>query len=274
MQPQRRQLLGSPHCYYLVATCVLDQPLLQDEEDARDFRDLLQALQEAADLAIYAYRIDPSGYRLVLQHREAMFDSDERLRERWGHFGGRQITQESLAAIRQRLSSLSGLMQTLGGRYSRCWHQRHGGRGSIWSQRFRACLLADDSAILAAAAWLERDAAPVVLGSRLEAPDAVDLTPPALCAVVDGAVVLRDEGMLGVLSPSQAEQERLYGQFRDRLEDDDLQGYTHGFRKGWAVGRPESLVEALARLGRDSGRGRSRRIRELEDQLGLCGIWG
>ncbi|MFW5845180.1 MAG: hypothetical protein ACOCXJ_03045 [Planctomycetota bacterium] len=273
MHPQRAQLLGSPHCYYLTAECALAQPLLSDQNDAQELAQLIADLQQAGDLSIYALSIQADGYAMVLQHRASLHDSEDGLRARWQRFGGSHVTQESVAAIQARLCSLSGLMQTLGGRFSRRWHERHGGRGSIWARRYRACLLADDSAILAAACWLERSSSDSVLLSRRD-PLPVRIVPPAVVALVHGTVMVQDEGVLGMLTPGLDQQQKLYLRYRDSLSEEALHNYRNGFARSWAIGRPESLSEALARLGRSSGRGRSRRPHELEDPLGLCGIWG
>jgi len=46
-------------------------------------------------------------------------------------------------------------------------------------------------------------------------------------------------------------------------------------RFGWALGRPERLRAVLARPARSSGGGgRGRVLRDLDDDRGLCGVWG
>jgi hypothetical protein len=62
--------------------------------------------------------------------------------------------------------------------------------------------------------------------------------------------------------------------FSATMRTEHLSMYGEAIQHGWALGRPESLTDVLTRLGRGQGRGRSRSLRDLSDELGLCGVWG
>jgi hypothetical protein len=170
-------------------------------------------------------------------------------------------------------------MQTLLQRFSREWNRRHAGRGHLWSGRYRACLLADDNALLAAVAWVEDDhlhrATRVVSSVDARGASApVPLAPLPIRRGPDGSLFTADESPPG-LSPL-TDQDGRTG-FRDyvaELPPGDLAAYGVALSNGWALGRPESLSGLLSRIGRSGGRGRSRQLRELDDRLGLCGVWG
>ena len=104
---------------------------------------------------------------------------------------------------------------------------------------------------------------------------AVTLTPPPLRRDPSGLVFPADEAPLSLLPPAAAALDDLWDEWQSQLDDDDHACWDSTMSLAWALGRPESLTEALARLGRNTGAsGRRRRIRDLGDQLGLCGIWG
>jgi len=276
--PLRRDLLaGPPHSYYVQGHCAGDLAPL-DEDESRYFLALLERIRRVFDLRLYAYLILPDGYRLVFRHAERVVDSTEHLRERWRLLGGRSAPRED--RLRRRLTSLSGVMQTLTQRFSMEHHRRRGGQGHLWAGRYRACLLADDTALLAVVSWLERVAAATQpaersSGSRRRGGDASPaLAPLPLRATPGDEVVPADDSTMALPPPTAEKECELLDRFAGTLNAENLASYGAAVDKAWTIGRPESLAEALARLGRQSGRGRSRRLRELDDELGLCGVWG
>ncbi|TVR08456.1 MAG: hypothetical protein EA401_13935 [Planctomycetota bacterium] len=76
------------------------------------------------------------------------------------------------------------------------------------------------------------------------------------------------------MPPSPGNDQDLFDRFCQQLPSESADEYLKAALHSWALGRPESLTEALSRLARGPGRGRSRRARELDDELGLCGVWG
>jgi hypothetical protein len=276
MLPQRLQLAGPPHIYYVTGRCALNQPLFAQEQEAAHFLTLAAALLRCADANLFGYAIEGQAYHLIFQHREQVLDSDREILQRWRRFSGGGPGQQA-GKLRARFASVGGIMQTLAQRYSRAWHQRHGGSGSIWAGRYRACLLADASGLLCAIAWLEYACAERMLLSsrgRHQPEHEPQLASLPLREHRDGSVTPADEGALLTVPPPPSRIQELIDLFADDIDDDSFQVYGHALDHGWALGRPESLIEATARLGREGGRGRSRRIRELDDVLGLCGFWG
>ena len=170
-------------------------------------------------------------------------------------------------------------MQTLLQRFSREWNRRHESRGHLWAGRYRACLLADDNALLAAIAWVESEQLHQDTRVLSSADSRSGLPPVPLASLPirrgpDGSLFTADESPPG-LSPLTSRDGRLgFREFVAQLPPADLAAYGAALSNGWALGRPESLSGLLSRIGRSGGRGRSRQLRELDDRAGLCGVWG
>ena len=159
MAALRDSILGPPHTYYCSAATSWDHPCFTAPEDRRDLLDLLEVLRQTFDLRLFAFAREPHRYHLVLRHRDVFGHDDATLARRWRDGGGGAADGSRL---RRRLTRLPGLLLTFAQRSSRAWHRRHGGRGPLWAGRYRSCLLADDTALLAAVAWVE-----TVPGARL-----------------------------------------------------------------------------------------------------------
>ncbi len=277
MPVERRIQLGAPYAYHVSGRTALDQPLLAREGVATDALDLLERLRRAFDLRLYAYALTATGYRLILRHQGILVDSDAQLRERWALLGSRTVPPS--ARLRARLTSLSGVMQTFLQRLARAHNARAGTTGSIWAARYRACLLADDAAICAAIAAVgrrENDATLVAHSAdrSADAPGEPMLSPPPFTATPAGEIIFADEAPRGLVARPATADGAVLSQLLDEFESPDLEAYNDALQRGWALGRPESLTDALARLDRGGGRGRRRQRHELFDSLGLCAVWG
>ncbi len=273
----RTHLSGSPHTYLVSVRCALGHPVFAVADEALRLLHQLDALRVAFDARVYGYRIEADRFHLALRHQGTIGGSDDRLRARWQSVGGGARTTPG--RIRTRLASLGGLMQTLLQRFSRDWNRRHGKTGHLWAGRFRSCLLADDAALLACVAWLEDAAshgqpACVTSAGRSAAPAALVLANLPLRLAPDGSLFPADDAAMGMTPPAEDALPGLFLCFARSLTPGDLTAYGAALSAGWALGRPESLSETVARLGRSTGRGRSRQLRELDDRLGLCGVWG
>lgn len=273
-RPSRELIAGEPHCYCVHATSALGHEIFAKGTEDGEFLDLVERMRYCLDLRIYAYLILPDSYYLILQHQGQVRDHDQVLQERWHELtGSKRILPAT--RLRQRFTSLTAIMQTLAQRYSRGYHQRNGGRGSIWGERYRACLLADDSAVLAAIAFLHSHQDQALRLAPLHGDELGPfISPSPLREVAAGVITPTDEAPLGTHPPAAETWPVLLADFLDGLDDDSRNDYGHALRHGWALGRPESLVPSLSRMSRSSGRGRSRQIHELNDDLGLCGLWG
>lgn len=264
---------AAPHTYYLTVRTALDQPIFADTAHRNDYLDLLETVRQVFDAHLFSWRLDPDQAHLILRHGSPNLDTEQRLRERWALLGSR--SHLPFERLEQRLTNTGALMQTLSQRFSRTYHKRHGSSGHLWAGRYRSCLLADDAAVLATASWLERDH---ICSARLErdtpASTAPQLASLPLRMLPGGMTVPADEAQLGFPPPAPDDEAEVFALFRDDLDQDSLSAYAHALDHGWALGRPESLTESLDQLGRSTGRGRSRSVRELDDQLGLCGLWG
>ena len=182
-------------------------------------------------------------------------------------------------------------MQTCCQRYSRQFHQRHQSTGQLWARRFRACLLADDTALLAAIAVCERtwkhrqdQQYPPVnsADSDLSLTELTGNSPRSasthyscpLVVLPDGQAVPADTAPISWLGSVPDEARDAQDLLLDQVSETSLLEYEQALFHGWCLGLSESLHEVSARLGRPSGRGRSRQIRELDDEWGLCGLLG
>jgi hypothetical protein len=273
----RGVLVGPPHTYLVQVSTALGMSVFAHAGEADHLLRLLARLRQAFELRLFGYLITHDGLRLVLRHHAGVHETDDRLRARWALIDGSPLT--TVPRIKQRFSSLGGFMQTLLQRFSREWNRRHASRGHLWSGRYRACLLADDNALLAAVAWVEdphlHRATCVISSTDAHGPDAlVPLAPLPIRRGPDGSLFTADESPPG-LSPLSAEDGRAgFLDYVAELPPADLAAYGVALSSGWALGRPESLSGLLSRIGRSGGRGRSRQLRELDDRLGLCGVWG
>ncbi len=276
--PRRTALTGHPHTYAIEVRTTLDLPLLAGDGEAEAILTEFERVRLAFDARCFAFAIAPSSLRLVLTHRAAGSDDEAGLRTRWIAAGGGDIPAERLYA---RLTSLSGFMQTLLQRTTRACNRRHGSRGSRWSARYRSCLLADDTATLAAIAWAERTPPGWALVSSRDQHETtptpgrpVTLSAPPLVAGPDGELLPTGDAPTGLTPPGADERQAWLDRFCDALGPVAIAAYGEAIAHGWALGKPESLAECISRLGRVGGRGRSRSARDLTDELGLCGVWG
>ena len=278
MPPLRQELTGAPHTYYVRVQGVLGHRLFTERGETDSLLALVERLRTAFDARIFAYLVQVDGLQIVLRHHGSLAIADDRLRARWLSIGGNPLTP--VARIKQRFTTLGGYMQTLLQRFSRDWNRRHRSRGHLWAGRYRACLLADDAALLAATAWLEdaethrHHAAASSRGERASAQTPVRLAQLPIRVGPDDSLFPTDDSPPGLVPASEELIPQHFARFVAQLDRGDLAAYGAALSNGWALGRPESLSESVSRLGRASGRGRSRQLRELDDHLGLCGVWG
>ena len=267
MVVDRQRLLGAPHIYYLTLQTALDQPVFTEEAERDDFLELLELVRTVFAAQLFGWRLDSAQIHLALRLDPRIRDPEARL----DLLGSRN--HPSHERLQQRLGSIGSLMQCLGQRFAHRSHARHGSRGHFWAGRYRNCLLADDAALLASIAWLERPGAASSACHRGgDRPPRLSRLP--LRVLPGGLAVPADEAQLGFPPPAPTDEHQAFQAFCQELDEDSLRSYGQALTRGWALGRPESLTESLDRLGRSSGRGRSRQIRELEDWQGLCGLWG
>lgn len=274
--PQRSAILGPPHTYYVAIQTALGQPLFADPADRDRALRGLEQVREAFAARCHAFALAHDALHVVLYHPPDPAGDDDYLRDRWIAAGGRATVPPG--RLRARLGSLSGFMQTLLQRLSRDWNRRHGTTGSLWARRYRACLLADDAALLAAVAWVEEELGLTAASSsrtvRSEVQPIVRLAAPPLRIGPDEQWFTADDGPPGIPPPANEDLRLWLDRIASELGPEHRRAYGEALQHGWALGRPESLTGPLARLARGSGRGRARRLRHLADDLGLCGVWG
>jgi hypothetical protein len=277
MSVTRKVLVGPPHTYVVQADSA-QHAVLFSADEAQRFLTLIEHLCSAFEVRVFSYRITPYRFRLIIRHVDKLNEPDHFIRKRWQSIGGSPLTP--LPRIKQRFTSLGGFMQTVLQRFSRDRNRRHHQRGHLWAGRFRACLLADDLALLASIAWLEdlsHSEDPVVACSatiRDHQHVPLTLAPPPLRIGPDGSWFTADESPPGLTPIRDADVNSEFNSFAQDIPKADLQHYGTAISHGWAFGRPDSLSQTFARLSRASGRGRSRQIHDLDDKLGLCGVWG
>jgi hypothetical protein len=272
----RRNILGMPNVYFLRMSCAMAHPVFSDEDESRRFHDLLASLVEGFRIRLFSFRVEASQVELVLRHDTTSTETDERLRRSWQKTGGRS-TSMSTPRLRRRLGSLDGFMQTLAQRFSRDWNRRHGHRGHLWAGRYRACLLADDAALLAAVAWCEDQGrqGTIATSQGLHGSNRRPQLAALPLRLAPGDLVLpSDESPPGCAPIPDQDMQPCFDRFCAGLLPSCRIAYGLALTRGLALGRPESLSETLARLGRATGRGRSRKLRDLDDHQGLCGVWG
>lgn len=273
MTQSRNELLGPPHTYLIQGEAAFGRDIFSDPGERADFIAAWSQVCATFDLRCYGWRLQPSSYALCFRHRHHWPEPDHLLAERWAKTNRR--SNLSGERLRERLSSLSGVMQTLIQQYSKRYNTRHNSKGSIWAGRYRACLLADDAAVLTTVVSIEH--APSLASSQQAHCSNQDGPPLArlpICELPNGSVLPLDEAPMGMVPPMLEQEQRLFDQFAEECSPEDRAIYAQAIQHSWCLGKPESLAGAMNRLGRSKGRGRSRRRRELDDALGLCGLWG
>ncbi len=258
--------------YYLQAEAVSGATPLGEEREHERFLALLEQVRAVFQARIFAYGLRAQAVHLVLALRGHQEDPEQVLRDRWRQLSSR--TPPPVARLRARLSSISGFMQTLLQRFARDWNARRGTTGSMWSRRYRAVLLADDCALLAATTWIERRSGASSSRGWHDRDAPIALSAPPLRVGPGDFICPTDDAPPGCSPPPHGESERCLERFAQAFSSQALEAHGRALAHGWALGRPESLAGVLARLGRGSGRGRGRRLRDLGDDLGLCGVWG
>ncbi|TVR08300.1 MAG: hypothetical protein EA401_14125, partial [Planctomycetota bacterium] len=152
----RASICGPPHTYFVHVQTALGLPRLGHPQASEILLDVLEVVRGVFDAGIYAWSIREDCWSWIVRHRADMPEDESRLRQRWARLGSRSIPRAP--ALQERLTSLSGLMQTVLGHASRGLSKSCGGPGTWWAPRFRCCLLADDCAVLAAVHGLEHGA--------------------------------------------------------------------------------------------------------------------
>jgi hypothetical protein len=274
----RLSLQSLPGVHYVRVDTAHGHPAFAAGADRAALFTLIEGVRAVYEARLHGVAVTPSRLTLLVQPGEAN-DDDARLRRRWALLGGR--SEPPPARLRARLGSLSGFMQTLLQRASRDWNRRHGSRGHLWAGRYRATLLADDRALLAAQTCLE-DAlvaeipagTPVPAVRSLGAP-VLSLAGPVLRLAANGFVFPADEAPPACAPPPADTAAEHLARFLATVPAASRAVYAHALDHGWALGRPESLRAVLARLARSgAGGGRGRILRDLDDEWGLCGVWG
>ena len=274
MRPVRHLVTTANSTYYCTAHSAFAHALFEEELAFALFCSGLQEIITCFDCHIFAIAVEHDRFHLVIRHRQHLPFSDEKLLQLWHQHGG--SPSAAVDRLRQRGTSLGGIMQTLLQRFGRRWHSEFGGQGRLWAERYHACILADDSAIAAAAVWCDRR--PAVWRLKQDRTTAehqgIRLRAIPLNAVTDDIIVPADDAPFGLPTGNSQDSSELFTHWSSQQSDASVACYQRALCHGWAMGRPESLIESTALLGRSSGRGRSRSIRELGDDLGLCGVWG
>ena len=135
----------------------------------------LETVRRVFGASIYAWRVDPDGFSLIIRHRATFAGHLGGLQERWALLGGKTIPRGE--RLMERVTSLSGFMQTLLQTASRQLRKACGGPGTWWTPRYRSCLLSDDSALIAAVLAMEDSAKTDSLASSREQRGNIDGLP-------------------------------------------------------------------------------------------------
>jgi putative transposase len=99
------------------------QPVFRDDDDRRQFRQMLLEVARAHPLAVHAYGWSDTELRLLLTPAEP--------------------------------EALSRLMQSLGRRYGAYFNRRHGHTGGLWDGRFRATAIDPEQHLLSCMCFVE-----------------------------------------------------------------------------------------------------------------------
>ncbi len=184
---------GSPGTYHCVQRCVrraflcgVDRYSGQSFEHRKDWiEQRLRLLAECFAIAIHAYAVMSNHLHLVVQIDPATVDgwSDEAVAARWVRLfppredsaAARLAKQqgllnqpEQLHRLRSRLADLSWLMKCLAEPIARAANGEDGCKGRFWEGRFKAQVLCDERALLAAMAYVDLNPIRAGLAIRLD----------------------------------------------------------------------------------------------------------
>lgn len=184
---------GSPGTYHCVQRCVrraflcgVDRYTGQSFEHRKDWiEQRLLLLAECFAIAIHAYAVMSNHLHLVVQIDPAAVDgwTDQDVAARWVRlFPPREDSDaarlakqqgllnqpERLHRLRSRLSDLSWLMKCLAEPIARAANGEDGCKGRFWEGRFKAQVLCDERALLAAMAYVDLNPIRAGLAIRLD----------------------------------------------------------------------------------------------------------
>jgi len=257
---------------YVAAEVLPGHPGLTAEWERERFLTLLERVRTTFQARLFAYGIDAQGVRLVVAPRDHRQEPEARLRDRWRRLSPRSVPPT--ARLRARLGSLSGFMQTALQRFTRDSNQRHGCRGGLWAGHYRSTALADDRSLLAALSWIESAPGLTSQGNHDLPREVLSLAPPPLRTGPGDFLCPADEAPPGCFPVPEGTIGQYLQRFAGTISVAAGQAHGRALAAGWALGRPESLGGVISQLGRTRGRGRMRQVRDLDDELGLCGVWG
>jgi hypothetical protein len=184
---------GSPGTFHCVQRCVRRAWLCgHDRLSGQSFEhrkgwigQRLALLGDCFAIALHAWAVMSNHLHLVVQIDPAVAAawSDHDVAARWVrlfppredadaarmHKIGHILAQpERLALLRRRLADLSWLMRCLAEPIARAANAEDGCRGRFWEGRFKAQLLCDDRAVLAAMAYVDLNPVRAGIADRLE----------------------------------------------------------------------------------------------------------
>ncbi|MBS0456525.1 MAG: transposase [Proteobacteria bacterium] len=195
MTQARRALIvpGSPGTFHCVQRCVRRAFLCGvDHHSGKSFEhrkrwieQRLSVLAECFAIAIHAFAVMSNHLHLVVQLDPAVAAhwSDADVAARWVRlFPPREKSDaaraakvalllaqpERLAVLRARLANLSWLMRCLAEPTARAANAEDGCKGRFWEGRFKAQLLCDERAVLAAMAYVDLNPVRAGIVNRLE----------------------------------------------------------------------------------------------------------
>ena len=223
----RLAIAGLPH--HVIQRGAHLQTIVKDDEDRRQFLDVLRQAAQAHGVAIHAYVLLDDHLHLLATPKEA--------------------------------SALSAMMQALGRQYVAAFNRRHGRRGTLWEGRFRATVIEPQRYLLACMTYIEQH--PVRLGLVTEPTDYV-WSSHAHHRGLRNDPVVSDHSLFWALGNTPFDREARYCALLEQgLSSLQLGAITEATRKGWALGSEgflSSLAEDSPRRLSPRPRGRPRKL--------------
>lgn len=206
------------------------QPLWRDEDDARRFTAALRDAATQQQVAVHAYALLPDRVLLLATPASA--------------------------------EGLSRLVQELGRRYVAGFNRRHGRSGPLWAGRYRATIVQDGAATLAAMLYV--DLAAQADGLVGHAADHAWSSARHHLGLQRDPVV-KDNAAYWQLGNTPFDREQAYRrQLDEGLPSARTAELTGRMHKGWAIGDPaflQQLAQAAGRPVQPRPRGRPARPR-------------
>jgi len=149
----------TPGYYHVYTKVTQNSFLLVDEEDKKQFIQLVFLLIKTFFVKILAFQVMDNHYHLVLKVEIPENISDEELKARFHNlYPDKEFNVHEREKYIEKWGDLSKFMHSLNQRYAMYFNRKHNTSGHFWGNRFDSSILSDDEAIALCATYVDLNA--------------------------------------------------------------------------------------------------------------------